>query len=102
MVGDQISCSVVSSLLFISVYLGLSFRYKQRPELAHAVIIAMSCSGVVAAIGLGTLAYFSPPEALGVLRDSKASILIGTLAMTWVSIASMIASVLHPRRDARR
>ena len=100
MIWDQTSCSVVSSLLFIAIYLGLSVHHRQTPELAHAVIIAMSCSGVVAAIMLGNLTYFSSPEALGVLGNSKPSIFIGTLAMIWVSITSVNSSVQHPRKIA--
>jgi len=102
MIWDQTSCSVVSSLLFIAIYLGLSAHHRQAPELAHAVIIAMSCSGVVAAIVLGNLTYFSAPDALGVLGNSKPSIFIGTLAMIWVSITSVTSSVLHPRKIARQ
>jgi hypothetical protein len=100
MIWDQTSCSVASSLFFIAIYLALSVHHRQPPELTHAVIIAMSCSGVVAAVVLGNLTWFSAPEALGVLGSSKPSIFIGTLAMIWVSITSVSSSVLHPRKIA--
>ncbi|WP_397452730.1 hypothetical protein [Pseudomonas sp. NA-150] len=99
---DQISCSILGSLMLIAIYLGLSLYHKQPPDLSHALIIAMSSSGVVAAVALGSLTYFSEPENLGVLKDQKASILIGTLAMTWVSVVSAYSSVMHPLRAAKQ
>lgn len=98
---DQITCSIVSSLIFIALYVAIAAYYKQKPDLAHAVIIAMSCSGVVAAIALGSITYLSKPETLGVLAEQRGSILIGTLAMIWVSIASAYASITHPRRISK-
>lgn len=98
---DQITCSIVSSVIFILVYVAIAAYHKQKPDLAHAVIIAMSCSGVVAAIALGSITYMSKPETLGVLAEQRGSILIGTLAMIWVSIASAYASITHPRRVSR-
>lgn len=98
---DQITCSIISSAIFILVYMAVAVYYKQRPDLAHAVIIAMSCSGVVAAIALGSITYMSKPDMLGVLSDQRGSILIGTLAMIWVSIASAYASITHPRRVSK-
>lgn len=98
---DQITCSIISSVLFIMIYIIVAVAHKQKPDLAHAVIIAMSCSGVVAAISLGTVTYMSKPEMLGVLAEQKGSILIGTMAMVWVSIASAYASITQPRRSAK-
>ncbi|WP_249675602.1 hypothetical protein [Pseudomonas abieticivorans] len=98
---DQISWSIGSSLFFIVLYLVRSMLYRCKPDLTHAVIIAMSCSSVVAAISLGTLTYLSVPEDLGVLRGQKASILIGALVMTWASAMSAYSSVMHPARRAR-
>ncbi len=102
MVLDQISCSIVSSVLCIAIYLGLCWYYEQKADLTHGVIIAMSMSGLVAACALGALTMASSLEEIGVFRDHKPSILIGTLAMIWVSVATAYQSVMHPVRLGKR
>lgn len=98
MVLDQISCSIISSVLCIAVYLGLCWYYEQKADLTHGVIIAMSMSGLVAACALGALTMSTSPEEIGVFRDHKPSILIGTLAMIWVSVVTAYQSVMHSVR----
>ncbi|MGW8466288.1 hypothetical protein [Pseudomonas sp. CLCA07] len=102
MAPDQFSCSIISSVLCIALYLGLCWYYKQKADLTHGVIIAISMTGLVAACALGSLTMSSSLEQIGVFRDHKPSILIGTLAMIWVSVTTAHQSVMHPVRSGKR
>lgn len=93
---DQVGWSIAFSLFCIFVYLALCGARRKAPGLTHAVMIAMSCSSVIAAILLGVTAYGAPPEELGVLREQKAGILLGALAMGWASVVSACTSVISP------
>jgi len=93
---DQIGWSIAFSLLSIFIYLALCGVRRKVPGLTHAVMIAMSCSGFFAAVLLGVTAYGVPPEELGVLKEQKAGILLGALAMGWASVVSACTSVVSP------
>ena len=99
---DQFDCSIISSVLCIAIYLGLCWYYKQKADLTHGVIIAMSMTGLVAACALGSITMSSSLEQIGVFREHKPSILIGTLAMIWVSVTTAHQSVMHPVRSGKR
>jgi len=102
MSADQFEYSFFISALLISVYIGSAFFYRQTPELTHALIIATSCSSAVAAVLVGLMTYAAPPEQLGVLREHKAGVATGTLALIWVSVSATYKSLMHPRRCARQ
>ncbi|NWD68055.1 hypothetical protein HX870_10650 [Pseudomonas gingeri] len=98
---DQTDCSILGSLLLIACYLGRSLYYRQAAELTHAVILITASSSLVAAIALGSLTYFAHADELGILRNQKNSILVGALALSWVSVTTAYASLMHPRRLAK-
>lgn len=98
---EQTSYSIIAGLILIAFYLGRSLYYRQPAELIHAVIIITACQGVVAAIALGSLTYFSGAHELGILREQKDSILVGALALTWVSVISAYSSLMQPGHRAK-
>lgn len=102
MVLDQLNCSILSSVLCIAIYLALSWFYRQKADLTHGVIIAMSLSSLCAAFTLGLIALSSSAEAMGAFRGQKFSVLTGTLAMIWVSVTTAYQTVMHPVRSAKR
>ncbi|NWB94747.1 hypothetical protein HX882_02440 [Pseudomonas gingeri] len=98
---DQTDCSILGSLILIACYLGRSLYHRQAAELTHAVILITASSSLVAAIALGSLTYFAHADELGILRNQKNSILVGALALSWVSVTTAYASLMHPRRLAK-
>lgn len=95
---DQLGCSMVSSLLLLISYVATSLYRGQKPDLNQALIITTSCSAFVASISLAALTYTAKIEELGVLHDQKVVILIGCIALGWVSVSSAYASMLSPWR----
>jgi len=47
------------------------------------------------------MTYAATPDQLGILREHKASVMTGAVALIWVSLASACNSLLHPWRRAR-
>jgi|GEM_PF-3265962 len=95
---DQTRDSTIVGLILMAFYLARSLYHRQPAELTHAVIIITAAQGVVAAIALGSLAYFSSTDELGILREQKNSILVGALALTWVSVLAAYSSLMQPGR----
>lgn len=98
---SQFDYSVICSVLFIVIYLAGACLHRQTPDLSHVVIITTACSSTVAAVFLGVMTYAATPDQLGILREHKASVMTGAVALIWVSLASACNSLLHPWRRAR-
>lgn len=101
MTAAQFEYSFFTSIVLISFYIGNAIFHRQTPDLTHAMIIATSCSSAVTAVLVGVMAYTTPAEQLGVLREHKAGVVTGTLALIWVSVSAAYKSLMHPRRCAR-
>lgn len=100
MSAGQFEYSFFTSVLLIALCLGSAAFYRQTPDLTHAMIIATSCSSAVAAVLVGVMTYTAAAEQLGVLREHKAGVATGTLALIWVSVSAAFKSLMHPRRCA--
>lgn len=98
----QFQYSFFISVAAIAVYIASALFYRQTPDLTHALLIATSCSSAVAAVLAGVMAYTATPEQLGVLREHKAGVVTGTLALIWISVSATYKSLMHPRRCALR
>lgn len=101
MTFDQISCSIVIGSIGIMAYLALCFLRGQKPDLTHAITIALSCSGIISAIVLGWLSLTSLDSEMGVLSGQKLSLYLGALAIMWVSITTTYKYFMHPFRASK-
>jgi hypothetical protein len=102
MSAEQFEYSFFVSALLVSMYIGSALFYRQKPDLAHALIIATSCSSAMAAALAGFMTYHAPAEQLGVLPEHKTIVASGTLALVWVSVSAAFKSLMHPWRRSRQ
>jgi hypothetical protein len=102
MTAAQFEYSFLVSVLAIAVYLAAAIFHRQTPDLTQAMIIATSSTSAVAAVFVGVITYSTPSEQLGVLREHKAAVITGTLALIWVSFGAAYNSLMHPRRCAHQ
>jgi putative flippase GtrA len=96
----QFQFSFFIGVVAVAIYIASALFYRQTPDLTHALIIATSCSSTVGAVLAGVMTYAATPEQLGVLREHKAGVITGTLAMIWISVSATYKSLMHPRRSA--
>jgi hypothetical protein len=98
------------ALCIVAIYLGTATYRKKRPELTDAVIIFIGTGGAVSAvriIGFVLTGQFShiigTPSNLGIwalVPDDATLIVVGGLALGWVSIQTILESFKKVRAPA--
>ena len=79
----------------ISLYLYCSLsKHRKSPDLGDAVSLFLSCNGVAAGAKVGYLGLMAKSGTL--LGDDRTYILLGGLAVIWVSTQTIFRSIAFP------
>lgn len=96
---------LLAALLITLYFVLVAFRSALRPELLEVIALILTSSGIVSAIDLGLLAIGDGALLGESLRDKHTLILIGAVAIMWVSLVQTGQIMLHhyhSNRDTRQ
>jgi hypothetical protein len=79
------------SLVVLTFYFCTTFWGKRtKPDLTETVSLILTTAGIISAIKLGYIAVFEGNNFQGILADQRIPILVGSVAILWVSINAKI------------
>jgi len=81
-----VTIGLLMGILAVLVFVGFSVMKGSRPDLAQAVTLTLACVGFVQAIHFIWIVLRAAPEDLGILSDYQVIIVIGAIAVIWISI----------------
>ena len=77
---------LVSGIALTIIYVLKSLISKKHPALSIAVRIIMSSVALITACDFGSVALFSSSEYLGNFNEHRLIMILGSLAVIWISI----------------
>jgi len=91
MINNITTIGVGLAVVVSLIYFLLVFRNKeQQAQLSHIVLLLLSSVGVISGTNLGLISVFKDDTFLGALVDQRIPILVGAIAICWVSIDEVI------------
>ena len=85
---------LVAGIILCVVYVIKSYFCKKKSTLPKAIQVVLSCVGLSSAATFGWIVLFSSPEYLGNFREHKVIMVLGALAVIWISIESVCNTFL--------
>ena len=93
MTQEIILLGVGIGLIIVSVFVPfMHFKRKTTPDLPQAISLMLSGVGIVTGIHLGYTLLTAAKTDLGVLDGHQIPIVVGALAIVWVSVARIISA----------
>src|SRR5919206_927475 len=81
---------VCIGILAGAVFLIICWRRQVAPNFSHMAVILLSCVGAVVSIQFGYIVLKTPKEQLGLFQEQRLPMILGALAVVWVSVESII------------
>ncbi|HEX8129832.1 MAG TPA: hypothetical protein VF527_12080 [Pyrinomonadaceae bacterium] len=72
------------------VFLIICLKRQVAPNFSHMAVIVLSCVGAIVSIHFGYIVIKTPKEQLGLFQEQRLPMILGALAVVWVSIESVI------------
>ena len=92
----------LAAVLIVLYFVLVVVRSGLRPELLEVIALILTSSGIVSAIDLGILAIGDGALLGEQLRDKNTLILIGAVAIMWVSVVQTAQIMLHHYHSIKR
>lgn len=90
-------CGAIIGLIISAIYLYvILFIHKSKPELSHIIAIILSGAGFVTGTFLGFVSICYDASGLGELSDYRVPVLIGGVAILYVSAEAVAKTFRNP------
>jgi ABC-type Fe3+-siderophore transport system permease subunit len=85
---------VCIGILAGAAFVIICWRRQVAPNFSHMAVIVLSCVGAVVSIHFGYVVLKTPKEQLGLFQEQRLPMILGALAVIWVSVESVIKTFL--------